>query len=185
MPRLSLSSVGRTFGGLGTFLLLVDFVLESQYAKTRPRMAEAQSGRIFPLHVHGIVYVTSGERVDGERSSEPIPTDRGAGRLAEAFELAGVRNRWVPRPSRSVRRAGITEASSDGPTLPDPETTWCRQHRARPRRKREDGAPHSLGTGRKKQKGWATRRSGGICAKSELCYENRTSTNLVETEGNC
>jgi hypothetical protein len=61
MPRLSLSSLGRTFGGLGTLLLVVDFVLESQYAKTHPRMAEAQSGRIYPLNVHGIVYVTGGE----------------------------------------------------------------------------------------------------------------------------
>jgi hypothetical protein len=62
MPRLSLSSVGRAFGGLGTLLLLVDFVLESQYAKTRPRAADAQSGRIFPLNLHGIVYVTGAEQ---------------------------------------------------------------------------------------------------------------------------
>jgi hypothetical protein len=60
--RLSLSSLGRTFGGLGTLLLVIDFVLENQYAKTRPRVAEAHSGRIYPLNVHGIVYVTSREQ---------------------------------------------------------------------------------------------------------------------------
>jgi hypothetical protein len=62
MPRLSLSSLGRTFGGLGTLLLLIDFVLENQYAKNRPRVADAQSGRVYPLNVHGIVYVTGGEQ---------------------------------------------------------------------------------------------------------------------------
>ena len=59
--RLPLSSLGRTLGGLGTLLMVIDFVLENQYAKTRPRVAEAQSGRIYPLNVHGIVYVTSRE----------------------------------------------------------------------------------------------------------------------------
>lgn len=59
--RLLLSSLGRTFGGLGTLLLVIDFVLENEYAKTRPRVEEVQSGRIYPLNVHGIVYLTSRE----------------------------------------------------------------------------------------------------------------------------
>jgi hypothetical protein len=49
--RLSLSGLGRTFGGLGTLLMVIDFALENQYAKTRPRVSEAQSGRIYPLNV--------------------------------------------------------------------------------------------------------------------------------------
>jgi hypothetical protein len=61
--RLSLSSLGRAFGGLGTLLMVIDFALENQYAKTRPRVAEAQSGRIHPLNVHGIVYVTGREQL--------------------------------------------------------------------------------------------------------------------------
>ncbi len=59
--RLSLSSLGRTFGGLGTLLLAISFALES-HAKARPRAAEVQSGRIYPLNVHGIVYVTGSEQ---------------------------------------------------------------------------------------------------------------------------
>ncbi len=38
------------------------FVLESHYAKICPRVAEVQSGRVYPLNVHGIVYVNSGEQ---------------------------------------------------------------------------------------------------------------------------
>jgi hypothetical protein len=61
MP-LSWSILGRTFGGLGTLLAAISFALEEQYAKTRPRAAEVQSGRIYPLNVHGMVYVTGTEQ---------------------------------------------------------------------------------------------------------------------------
>jgi hypothetical protein len=43
--RLSLRSLGRTFGALGTLLMGAGFVLEGNYAKTRPRVAEVQEWR--------------------------------------------------------------------------------------------------------------------------------------------
>ena len=61
--RLSLPTLGRTFGSLATILMVVDLALENLYAKTRPRVAEAQSGHICPINVHGLVYVTSREQL--------------------------------------------------------------------------------------------------------------------------
>jgi hypothetical protein len=61
--RLSLRSLGRAFGALGTLLLGGVFVLESHYAETSPRMAEPQSGHVYPLNAHGVVFVTSKEQV--------------------------------------------------------------------------------------------------------------------------
>jgi len=58
----SLRSLGRTFGALGTLLMGSIFVLESSYAKSRPRVADVQSGLIYPLNVHGIVYITGKEQ---------------------------------------------------------------------------------------------------------------------------
>ena len=47
---------------MGTLIMGAIFVLESHYAVTRPRIADPDAGRIYPLNVHGIVYVTSGEQ---------------------------------------------------------------------------------------------------------------------------
>ena len=47
---------------MGTLIMGAIFVLESRYAETRPRIADTDGGRIYPLNVHGIVYVTSGEQ---------------------------------------------------------------------------------------------------------------------------
>ena len=38
------------------------FVLESHYANMLPRSPDKGAGRVYPLNVHGIVYLTSGEK---------------------------------------------------------------------------------------------------------------------------
>jgi hypothetical protein len=55
-------TLARTFGIMGTLIMGAIFVLESHYAVTRPRIADPDAGRIYPLNVHGIVYVTSGKQ---------------------------------------------------------------------------------------------------------------------------
>ena len=47
---------------MGTLIMGAIFVSESHYAVTRPRIADPGAGRIYPLNVHGIVYVTTGEQ---------------------------------------------------------------------------------------------------------------------------
>jgi hypothetical protein len=37
-----------------------DYAVESNYAVTRRKIPDADTGRIYPLNVHGIVYVTRG-----------------------------------------------------------------------------------------------------------------------------
>jgi hypothetical protein len=59
--RLLLATLARTFGILGILLMVADAALETQYARTRPRVAEPQFGFTSPLNVHGIVYVTGRE----------------------------------------------------------------------------------------------------------------------------
>jgi len=38
-----------------------DYAVESNYAVTRRKIPDADTGRIYPLNVHGIVYLTRGE----------------------------------------------------------------------------------------------------------------------------
>jgi len=55
-------ALGRAFGIMGTLLMAGIFVLESHYANTLPRSPDRGAGRVYPLSVHGIVYLTSGEK---------------------------------------------------------------------------------------------------------------------------
>ncbi len=57
-----LRALGRIFGVMGTLFMVGIFALESHLAQTGPRVLDAGRGHIYPLNVHGIVYVTGGER---------------------------------------------------------------------------------------------------------------------------
>lgn len=58
----SLLVLGRMLGITGTLFMIGIFALETHYAQARPRVPDEGRGRVYPLNVHGIVYVTSSER---------------------------------------------------------------------------------------------------------------------------
>jgi hypothetical protein len=66
----------------------------------------------------------------------------GFGRVAQAFDFAGITTEWVPRPSRSLRRAGHGNAGACGliPSLRNKSYSTGIID-AHPCKKRKDGAP--------------------------------------------
>jgi hypothetical protein len=51
------------FGIMVVLFMVGLFALQTHYEFERPTVAEKQAGRIYPLNVHGIVYVTNREKL--------------------------------------------------------------------------------------------------------------------------
>jgi hypothetical protein len=105
-------------------------------------------------------------------------------RVAQALSSLALAMNRVPRPSRSVRRAGTTKACGDDLMLPDPETTWCRQHRTRPCRKRKDGAPTILEREGKTRKGGPP-ASGQLNTASQAISQFKQNVPNYTTQMQC
>jgi hypothetical protein len=54
-------SLIRTFGIMGILFAVAGFALDTHYVFTRPQVPDEAAGYIYPISVHGTLYVTRGE----------------------------------------------------------------------------------------------------------------------------